>query len=304
MGNELEKSQSSYAFCGLSSTPAHIDSANFIVIPAPYEATTEWLPGTRQAPQAIIDSSRLLELYDHVLDCDISEAGIATAPELPANFGSPEAMVEDVHRCVLGWLKRGKTPVLLGGEHTITIGSVRAAAELFNDLTVLHIDAHADLRDEYLGARYGQATVMRRVRELCPTVHAGIRALSLAERRLIDQEGIPVAFWPPPSGSDWVSPLLASLSSNVYVTIDVDALDPGLVPWVGTPEPGGMLWDDLWRLLAPVATQRRIVALDVVEFAPRGPGSEASAYTIAKMLYRMIGTIYQSRIRREALANG
>ena len=202
MGSDFEVSQSSIAFCGLSSTPADIEAARFIVVPVPYEATTEWLPGTKLAPQSIIDSSRLLELYDHVLDCDISTAGIATAQELPPNYAGTVAMIADVQTCVSQWLTRGKTPVILGGEHTITIGAARAAADVFPNLSVLHIDAHADLRDEYFGTRYSQATVMRRVREFSPTTHVGIRSLSAPERRLIDDQGIPVVFWPPECNGD------------------------------------------------------------------------------------------------------
>ena len=304
MGSDFERSQSSIAFCGLSSTPSDIEAARFIVVPIPYEATTEWLPGTRFAPQSIIDASRLLELYDHVLDYDISTAGIATAPELAPDYLGPQAMISNVKTCIAEWLSRGKTPVLLGGEHTITVGAVQAVVEAYPDVSVLHIDAHADLRDEYLGTRYSQATVMRRVRECCPTSHVGIRALSLAERRLIDGERIPVVFWPPADRQNWPVEVLDSLTDDVYITLDVDGIDPSLVPWVGTPEPGGMNWEDLWRVLSPVADSRRIVGLDVVEFCPRGTGSEASAYLLSKLIYRLIGAIYQSNTHREAHSNG
>jgi len=304
MGSDFERSQSSIAFCGLSSTPADIEAARFIVVPVPYEATTEWLPGTRFAPQSIIDASRLLELYDHVLDYDISDAGIATAGELSPEYAGPQAMIARVKSCVANWLGRNKIPVLLGGEHTITVGAVEAGKETYSDVSILHIDAHADLRDEYLGTRYGQATVMRRVREMCPTAHVGIRALSLPERRLIDSDGIPVVFWPPADSEDWPTTILDSLGDHVYITLDVDGIDPGLVPWVGTPEPGGLTWDDLWRLLMPVAESRHVVGFDVVEFSPRGPGSEASAYLLSKLIYRLIGAIHLSNTHREAHSNG
>jgi agmatinase len=304
MGSDFEASQSSIAFCGLSSEPADIEAAHFVVLPIPYEATTEWLPGTRLAPRTIIDSSRLLELYDHVVDYDISTAGIATAAELPPNYQGPEEMTADVERCVADLLSRGKTPVLLGGEHTITVGAARAMVAAYPGVSVLHLDAHADLRDEYLGTRYSQATVMRRVRESCPTTHVGIRSLSLAERRLIESEHIPVVFWPPPDSEDWPARVLDSLADDVYITLDADAIDPGQVPWVGTPEPGGMSWDALWRLLMPVAQSRHIVGFDVVEFAPRGTGYEASAYLLSKLIYRLIGAIHQSNSHREAHSNG
>jgi len=289
MAPDEELPQTSLTFAGLPSRPADRVAARFVVLPVPYEATTEWLSGTRHAPASIIESSRLLELYDHELDIDISTLGIATADELPPVLSGPKQMVAAVRGEVASWLDRDKIPVLLGGEHTITIGAVEAAAERYPDLTVLQLDAHADLRDEYMNARWSQATVMRRVHEICPSIaQVGIRSLSAAERRFIRENDIPVVFWPPHDEA-WRKSLVKTLHTHVYVTIDADVFDPAVLPWVGTPEPGGPGWSDILALLRDVARERNVVGFDVVEFSPYGSGAATSAYTLAKLIYRFIG---------------
>ena len=295
--------QTAPAFAGLDSLPAHIEAARFIVIPIPYEATTEWLCGTRHGPDRIIQSSRLLELYDQELDVDVSQAGIATAPALQPVLSGPEGMIAAVRGEVSSWLSRGKTPVILGGEHTITLGAVQAMRARFADLSVLHLDAHADLRDVYLGSRHSQATVMRRVHELCPVAQAGVRSLSQAERCYIDEHGIPTVFWPPKAAS-WLPELVSTLGGTVYVTIDADVFDSGFMPCVGTPEPGGPGWHDIWSILKAVTDSRRVVGFDVVEFAPHGHVGDVGAYTLARLIYRLIGSIYLSNEIQEATRHG
>jgi agmatinase len=295
--------QTAPAFAGLDSSPAEIESARFIVIPVPYEATTEWLTGTRRGPACIIDSSKLLELYDQELDADISKAGIATAPVLEPVLSGPEAMVAAVRGEVGSWLARGKVPVMLGGEHTITLGAVQAMRERYADLSVLHLDAHADLRDDYLGSRYSQATVMRRVHEVCPIAQTGIRALSLAERRFIAEQRIPAVFWPPRE-ADWLEKLVASLTGTVYVTIDADVFDSGFMPCVGTPEPGGPGWHDIQSILSAVAASKKVVGFDVVELCPHGHIGDVCAYTLARLVYRFIGSIHHSKKLQEATRHG
>ncbi len=269
----------------------------------PYETTTEWLTGTRHAPERIIHSSRLLELYDNELDRDISQAGIATASAVEPVLSGPEAMVARVRAETAAWLALGKIPVIIGGEHTITLGAVQAAYERRAVLSVLHLDAHADLRDAYLGTRCSQATVMRRVHELCPIVQAGVRSLSQGERRYISERQIRTFFWPP-TDEQWIETLVASLSEHVYVTIDADVFDSGFLPSVGTPEPGGPGWHDVLSILQAVAGSRRVVGFDVVEFAPEGRIGDVCAYTLARLIYRFIGHIHQYNSQQEALRHG
>ncbi len=303
MGCEEEALEAAPTFAGLDSSQTSTDAARFVVIPVPYEATTEWLTGTCHAPGRIIESSTVLELYDQELDLDISGAGIATARAVQPLPSGPEAMVARVKDEVASWVTSGKTPVMLGGEHTITLGAVQAIRARHADLSVLQLDAHADLRDEYLGAHYSQATVMRRVRELCPITQAGIRALSETERRYISDNRLPVVFWPPQDDL-WLDYLLSTLSNTVYVTIDADVFDSGFLPSVGTPEPGGLGWHDVWSILRAVARSRRIVGFDVVELAPEGRQGAVCAYTVARLIYRLIGYIHSHNEQQGAVHHG
>ncbi|MFW6055708.1 MAG: agmatinase [Chloroflexota bacterium] len=295
MASDTGLPQSSPTFAGLPSSTTDISAARFVVLPVPYEATTEWLSGTRHAPAEIINCSRLLELYDHELDIDTSRAGIATVDELPPVLSGPEHMVAAVNEHVGSWLDRNKVPILLGGEHTITIGAAAAASERVSDLSVLQLDAHSDLRDSYMGTRWGQATVMRRIYEICPSIAAmGIRSLSVEERDFVRDNSLPIVFWPP-EDPNWRASLVERLKHNVYVTIDADVFDPGVLPWVGTPEPGGPGWWDILALLRDVTHNRNVVGFDVVEFSPYGPGAAASAYTLAKLIYRLVGYLSITR---------
>jgi agmatinase len=178
---------------------------------------------------------------------------------------------------------------MLGGEHSLSLGAVRAFKETFPELSVLQLDAHADLRHEYLGTKYGQACVMRRIFEFCPIVQVGVRSLSLEEKQFLAQNKLTPFYTP-----DWQSRLLpveqivASLSKDVYVTIDVDVFDPSIMPAVGTPEPGGMQWQEVLNLLRAVASEKQVVGFDLMEFCPQeGPISCASL--LAKLTYKLLG---------------
>lgn len=264
--------------------------ARVVVLPVPYDSTTSYRTGARHGPKAIIAASRELEDYDPELDRDIFSLGIYTAPELAPDLGSPEAMMERVRRAVLPLARAGKLVCLLGGEHSVTVGAVQAMREAYPDLSVLYLDAHADLRDEYMGTRWGHASAARRVYELCPLVQVGVRSLSAEEMEFIRDTKLPVFFW---TGDVPAPPVLAAqalehLSRRVYVSVDLDVLDPSLMAAVGTPEPGGMGWRELTGLLRAIAQQRQIVGFDIVELSPQ-EGPEACAYTAAKLAYKLMG---------------
>ncbi len=260
------------------------------LIPVPYDATTSYRTGSRDGPRAIIRASRELEDYDLELDTDISSVGIRTAPELEPFAGGPEGMIDRVDRAVSGTLADGSIVGMLGGDHSITVGAVRAFARLHPDLSVLYIDAHADMRDEYQGSPWSHACVARRVLEMCPLVEVGVRSLSEPERRFIDQKGLPVYFWQDETTEvdDILDEVADRLSDTVYVSIDLDVLDPSIMAAVGTPEPGGMSWHAATTLLRYVAERKRIVGFDVMELSPR-EGPEACAFTAAKLAYKLIG---------------
>lgn len=305
-------------FGGLPAELSSYATASVAVLPVPYEATTTYRPGARNGPAAILEASEEVELYDPDLDAlaptyDPSAAGIATLPPLAPHLGSPEQMVERVRAAVVGVLADGKLPLVLGGEHTLTLGAVDACRQHYHNLSVLQLDAHADLRDEYLGARLGHATVMRRVLDLgLAVVAVGVRSLSQEEGALIRDRRLPV-FWARDivagrygrAGSRSIQAVAdevaVALRDDVYVTVDLDVFDPAVVAAVGTPEPGGLDWYEVTTLLATVARRRRVVAADVVELAP-SEGPVAGAFAAAKLAYKLAGWMLAG-LRRRGDAN-
>ena len=267
-------------------TPA---DARVILLPVPYDSTTSYRTGARDGPAAIINASRQLEDYDIELDRDLSPVGIYTAPELEPDVSGPEAMVRRVELAVNAAANNGALVGVLGGDHSVTIGAVRALKAFNPDLSVLYLDAHADLRDEYMGTPWGHASVARRLLEICPVAEIGVRSLSTPERSFIRETKLPVVFWPSGMTADELASwAMANLTQEVYVSVDLDVFDPSLMAAVGTPEPGGMGWNDVTSLLKAVADQRSIVGFDVTELSP-GEGPEACAFTAAKLTYKLIG---------------
>ena len=282
----------------LDTPPSEADpgDARVFVIPVPYDSTTSYKTGARHGPAAIIDASRHLEDYDIELDRDITEVGIHTTPEVQPNMDGPKAMVETVSAAVKSAASRGKLTAMLGGEHTITVGAVQAYSDLYEDLSVLYIDAHADLRESYQGTRWGHASVARRIYDICPLVLVGIRSTSAEEMNFITGQGIPTQFWSSQATDNIRAAIaLASehLSENVYISIDLDAIDPSIMSAVGTPEPGGMLWHEILALLRAVSRKANIVGFDIVELSPP-EGPAACAFTAAKLAYKLIGYATQN----------
>ena len=270
-------------------------TARVVVAPVPFDGTTCYRPGTREGPQAIIDASRNLELYDPELRRSPYTVGIATLRAVEPVMGNAAGMVDRIEQVTAHLLERGKFVVTLGGDHLTSIGVVRAFAERHPAMSVLQIDAHADLRDEYEGNKLSSATIMRRVLEVCPqTAQMGIRSLSEPEARLVEERRLPM--W---LASDihrqtmrgergWIEEVVDSVSDEVYVTIDIDAFDPSLVPGTGTPEPGGLGWYDVIDLLAALTARKRVVGFDVVELSPLVEG-HVSPVVAAKLVYKLIG---------------
>jgi agmatinase len=260
-----------------------------VILPVPYDGTSEWRSGSRHGPQAIIDASQYLELYDLELDREIYKVGISTMPEVEPLLGSPQDMINRVYQVIKGLIQKGKFVVLLGGEHSLSLGAVRAFKEVFPKLSVLQLDAHADLRDEYLGTKYSQACVMRRIFELCPISQVGVRSLSWEEKQFLTQKKlIPFYMSDLASNKDSVNEIVDSLSKDIYITIDVDVLDPSIMPAVGTPEPDGMSWRQVLDIIESVARHKHVVGFDLMEFCP-GEGPSTCAFLLAKLAYKLIG---------------
>jgi agmatinase len=282
-------------FGHLDAADADFARARVVVVPVPFDGTTCYRPGTREGPQAIVDASRNLELYDTELRRSPYTVGIHTLRAVEIVNGDATAMVERVEQVTERLLGAGKWVLTLGGDHLVAIGAIRAHARRYPGLSVLQLDAHADLRDEYEGAHYSAATVMRRTLDICPSiVQVGIRSLSEPEARLVEERAIPqllaadIHEQQAQGRRDWVERTLAALHDEVYVTFDIDCFDPSLVPGTGTPEPGGLGWYDAIGLLTEVAARRRIVGADVVELSPLLEG-HTSPVVAAKLAYKLIG---------------
>lgn len=275
-------------FAGLVAPYGDFQTAAAVVLPVPYDSTTEWHSGARNGPRAIIDASYYLEWFDLEIGKEIHTCGIHTMPELEPAFDSPENMNSRVYQAVRELLSKSKFVVMLGGEHSISSGAVRAYREIFPDLSVLQLDAHSDLRDRYLGTKFSHACTMRRIREFCPATQVGIRAVSQEEAEFIRSYNLHVFYLMDNQQPLPLAEISSTLSDHVYVTIDLDVFDPSIMSAVGTPEPGGLLWQQTIDLLHHVSTQKKIVGFDIVELCPnQGPAS--CAFTAAKLAYKFIG---------------
>lgn len=280
-------------FGGIEEKYEVLESASFVVVPVPYDLTTTYQGGTRKGPAAILEASCNMELYDEEIKAEIYRVGIHTMEPLEAVASGPEGMLERIEEAVSGVFDLGKIPVMLGGEHSITLGAVRAARKRYPKLSVLHLDAHADMRMSYQGTPYSHACIGRRMIELCPVVQAGIRSMSVEEADFLRKRKLPV-YSAATIRRDraWVGKLIRHLTGDVYISVDLDALDPAVMPATGTPEPGGMLWHDVLDLLREVCRKKNVIGFDLVELAPI-PGMVAPDFLAARLAYRMMGYVSQ-----------
>jgi len=265
-------------------------SSKAVVIPVPYDGTVSWRTGSREGPAAILAASNNMELFDEDLKREPAEVGIATLEPVEPDARGPEQMVAAIAKCCAGPVSDGKFVVGLGGEHTITLGLLEPQAELYSgSLSVLQIDAHADLRNTYQESKYSHACVMRRALDKCPVVGVGIRSFCREEYKFMKESGLqPFGMEVIRSRKNWISQVVERLSEHVYVTIDLDGLDPSVCPGVGTPEPGGLDWVQVNRLLKTVFSKRQVVGADVVECLPL-PGQVQTEFLAARLVYKMIG---------------
>ena len=276
-------------FLGLERRYAAYDAARFAVLPVPYDATTSFQGGTRNGPAAIIEASKQVELFDDEAEVEGYRAGVATLDALMPNMAGPAAMHEDVFRAARKIVREGKFLFGLGGEHSISSGLVRAAMTRAKKLSVLQIDAHLDLRNEYEGTPHSHACVMRRILDLgASIVPVGIRNVSREEHDFVRRAKIPVVIARECHTDDgWVDRVLNALGPNVYITIDIDGFDPAFAPGTGTPEPGGLDWYQVTGLLRLVTAEKNVVGADVVEVMPI-PGQAVTEFLAAKLAYKLI----------------
>ena len=281
-------------FGGLDPGLASIENARIVMVPVPYDRTASYQKGTARGPAAIIEASRHMELYDDELGCDPSEVGIHTAPPVSGNEDPPEAMAAKVEEAAARYLAMGKMPVVLGGEHSVSIGAIRAYEKAHPRMSLVQLDAHGDLRLSFEGSEYNHACIMRHFAGRIPTLQLGIRSMCQEEADFIREKRLMVI----PAREFVRRPGVAlemvdRLTDEIYLTIDVDYFDPSLVPATGTPEPGGPGWYETLDFIRGLCRKRTLVGFDVNELSPL-PGDAASDFLVAKLVYKVIAYRFRS----------
>ncbi|NOZ94761.1 MAG: agmatinase [Acidobacteria bacterium] len=279
--------------------PSDPREARCRVLPVPYDLTTSYQAGTRRGPLAILEASNHLEWYDEELETEAASVGVATLAPVEPDTSGPQAMMDRIRGEASRWIEGERLLVTLGGEHSITAPLVAAHLERWPDLTVLQVDAHADLRNRFEGSPHNHACVMRRVRDMgARVIQVGVRSLTREERQLIAGDDEIITFFAHEiadrPAAAWAVEAAADLGRHVYLTIDLDGLDPSIMPSTGTPEPGGLLWRELTTLLEMTARKATIVGADLVELMPI-PGLVAPDFLAAKLAYRIIGLAARQR---------
>jgi len=276
------------AFGGTLPEAASFDNAKAVILPIPLESTTSYVNGTRNGPREILVASSHMELWDEELNTDIHGIGIYTLPEMELPFDDMGELMAEIRRVVAALVEHDKFPVVLGGEHSLTSPVVAAMAAKHPGLSVLQIDAHADLRDCYMGTRYNHACAMRRVLEFARCTQVGIRSLSTEEAKAAPTLPTDIFFdVNMRHDKNWIEQVVGSLGETVYITIDCDGMDPAIMPAVGTPEPGGLSWYEMLSLLRSVISNRHVVGCDLVELCPI-PGMVAPNFLCAKLIYKIL----------------
>ena len=265
------------------------DSSKVVILPVPYDGTSTWMKGADRGPQAILDASFHLELYDIESKTEVYRHGICTLDSVSCP-SDPREMVAELRQRALPLFRDNKLVVGLGGEHSVTVGLVEAARVRYPNLSVLQLDAHTDLRESYQGSNYNHACVMARVSEICPAVQVGIRSMDIEELESTDPARLVFAYDLHQFGIAAAVDALELLTDTVYLTIDLDVLDPSCMPSTGTPEPGGIDWYLLNSIIERVAREKTIVGMDVVELLPQ-QHNRAPDFLAAKLIYRSLSMI-------------
>lgn len=273
---------------------SEFESSKVAIVPVPYDGTSTWIKGADKGPKALLDASANMEIYDIETDSEVYKIGIYTDSAITED-STPEAMVDAVRERTLSLIDKGKFTVIIGGEHSVSIGTIQAHAQRYKNLSVLQIDAHTDLRDSYEGSKNNHACVMARAKELCPIVQVGIRSMDAGEKPNLDPKRV---FWAHKivNCDDWMDQAIDLLTENVYLTIDLDGFDPSILPSTGTPEPGGLLWYPTLKFLRKVIEKRNLVGFDIVELCPN-TDDKASDFLAAKLLYKLLTYKFLNQIK-------
>jgi agmatinase len=285
-----------HAFGGAVPHPSTFEDSRAVILPVPVDRTTSYVGGTRNGPREILEASSHKELWDEELGIDVHPIGIFTLPEMELPFGELSPLMEEIRRVAAEVLQRDKFLVALGGEHSITPPLVAAASAKYRGLGVLQIDAHADLRDEYMGTRHNHACAIRRTLEYAPVTQVGIRSMSSEEAAVVASLKTTIFYDHSMRQPSWIERVVDTLPERVYITIDVDGLDPAIMPATGTPEPGGLSWYETLALLRATIERRQVVACDIAELSPL-PGLMAPNFLCAKLVYKILTYRFARELR-------
>jgi agmatinase len=282
------ESLSPQQFGGALPDPSSFADAAALILPIPFDRTTSYIPGTRNGPRELLLASAQVELWDEEIGVDVSEHGMFTLPELDLASETLDGAMTEINRVTGALLESDKFLVTIGGEHSISAPIVQAAAKKFSGLSVLQIDAHADLRDSYQSQKNSHACAMRRTLDFAPLVQVGVRNISGEEAQVVSTLRTKIFYdWNMRDDPKWIDRAVDALSDTVYVTIDLDGLDPATMPAVGTPEPGGLSWRELTALLRRTFERKRVIAADVVELCPI-PGMASPNFIAARLVYKLL----------------
>jgi agmatinase len=283
-------------YAGIPEEYSKLETAKIVLLRVPYDETSTWQKGADRGPEAFLKASENMELYDIETNSEVYKKGIHLTSYISEN-SSPEKMVEAVHLEVKKYINKNKFVTIFGGEHSISIGTIRAFDECFHNLTVLHIDAHADLRKEYDGTTCNHACAMYEANQNTNLVQVGIRSMDISETLVMNKDKVFFAH-DMAVNEYWMDDVIDQLTGNVFISFDLDALDPSIMPSTGTPEPGGLFYYETLEFLKKVFTERNVVGFDIVELCPN-PQEKSSDFLAAKLYYKMLSYKFSSEIEDE-----
>lgn len=276
-------------YAGIPDEYAKFDTSKIVLIPVPYDGTSTWVKGSDKGPEAFLEASENMEIYDIETDSEVYTQGVFLADPVTEN-SSPEKMVDAVHKAASGYIKKGKFVTLFGGEHSVSIGSIRAFRENFENLTVLQFDAHADLRPEYDGSKCNHACAVHEAQHTTNLVQVGIRSMDVVEKPFLKKEN---CFFAAEihSNPNWMNDVLKKISGNVFITIDLDVFDPSIMPSTGTPEPGGLTWHQVVDFIKLVIDHHKVVGFDIMELCPN-KANKGPDFLAAKLYYKILSYVF------------
>ena len=272
-------------YAGIEDKYSLLTDSEVVLIPVAYDGTSTWGKGADKGPDAFLEASENMELFDIETRTEVYKKGVHLTESLE-NFSSPDEMVEAVFQNTLKYIRMGKFVTLFGGEHSISIGGIRAFQKSFEKLTVLQLDAHADLRKEYEGSKFNHACAMHEASSTTNLVQVGIRSMDKSELEYMDEYQVHFAH-DMLEEEDWMENAVSQMTSNVFITVDLDVFDPSILPSTGTPEPGGLLWYETLAFLKLVFETKNVVGFDIVELCPNSK-DKSSDFLAAKLYYKML----------------